>query len=229
MSPEETFLSRCVGGELVAEEWRGWLEKAKRLEPDAADAALLGLDEAEFQDLGAGIRTMDFYALKRRDYPDGGMRRIWGGCYARYLFESDPHNPEYQAGWVDLVDNEHGFARIQCDDEFDGARAVTVRVGDIVEILPNKERPLVYYKTMACGECNKCDHSSNAPVPEGCHLKVFFDAVLAHQGIDRDFQQYYTTGVLRSDAEEAAKRERASSAPENHGEGCGGCHACGGH
>jgi hypothetical protein len=66
------------------------------------------------------------------------VKNIWAGCYVKFAFEIDANNPHFEFGWVDVVNNEQGFCKVQCDDSFFGTRALTLRTIDVIEILPYK-------------------------------------------------------------------------------------------
>lgn len=172
-----TYLEMCQSGKADPENWRKWLKDF----PDDGRPAheRLGLLPEEHDDLDRGMRSFFFYVFKRKNARS--IDRIWAGCYVRYLYEYDLHDPHFEYGWVDVVNNERGFCRIQCDDSYGGNRAVTVRTIDVMDVLPLKERPLVYYKTMLCGHCNGCDRSSNDAPPAECPRFGFFSAVLSKQ------------------------------------------------
>ena len=182
-----TYIEMCMKGEAEPKGWKEWLEQ-NRKEGDK-DNELLGLLPEEYEDLSKHVRSFQFYVFKR-----GFTRSIfnlWGGCYVKYLFEYNGCEPHAECGWVDAVSNTQGFCKIQCDDDFNGGRAVTVRIIDVMEVLPHKERPLIYYKTMLCGQCNKCDHSSNEEPKIDCPHYEFMNAILNKQKGDEKFIELY--------------------------------------
>lgn len=176
----------CLSGKAEANDWAKWLSDFPSEEPDYQR---LGLLEQEYEDLKGGVRSFAFYIMKRNTARS--IFNLWPGCYVKYLYEYDKHEPHFEYGWVDVSSNDRGFCKIQCDDDFHGARAVVVRVIDVMEILPYKERPLVYYKTMICGKCNKCDRSSNETPPVSCPFYDFFGALLSKQKGDGEFIRLY--------------------------------------
>lgn len=196
------FVDMVACGKADAEAWREFCASLPSVEPEVA----LGLTKGEYEDLENGTRSMQFQAMK---YRDGRMlgERLWAGCYVKYAFESDCANPHYEYGWVDVVSNQQGVAKIQCDDSFGGGRAVTVRICDVMEVLPMKERPLLYYKTMLCGECNACDRMSDELPPEGCRIAGFIGAVKDKKECDSVFHKIYTAEKT------AGKTNRESGEP----------------
>ena len=186
-----TFLELCEKENINSNHWKEWLETNKK--DEVAPYDLLGILKEEYEDLCNGIHSFDFYLFKRK-YPRH-VKNVWGGCYVKYAFEIDAQEPHFEFGWVDVVNNEQGFCKVQCDDSFFGTRALTLRIIDIMEILPYKERPLVYYKTMVCNECNDCDRMANEFPPESCKLYDFFNAILNKQKADNQFIKLYN-GVI---------------------------------
>ena len=182
-----TYLELCRNGSAEPQDWKRWLDGTRK--DGDKENELLGLLPEEYDDLKNGVRSMGFYVFKRR-FPRS-IFQLWGGCYVRYLFEYDGHEPHFEVGWVDSVSNAQGFCKIQCDDCYNGGRAVTVRTIDVMEILPHKERPLIYYKTMMCGQCNKCDHSSNDEPKIDCPHYQFMNAVVNKQRGDMEFISLY--------------------------------------
>ena len=182
-----TYIEMCRNGSAEPKDWKKWLDGIKK--ENDKENELLGLLPEEYEDLKNGIRSMGFYVFKSQFARS--IFQLWGGCYVRYLFEYDGHEPHFEAGWVDAVSNSKGFCKIQCDDSYCGNRAVTVRTIDVMEILPHKERPLVYYKTMICGQCNKCDHSSNEEPNIECPHYNFMNAMLNKQRGDMEFIRLY--------------------------------------
>lgn len=182
-----TYIDMCRNGSADQKDWKKWLDENKK--DGDRDNELLGLLQEECDDLMNGIRSMGFYVFKSRFVRS--IRNIWTGCYVRYLFEYDGHEPHFEIGWVDAVNNQKGFCKIQCDDCYNGNRAVTIRTIDVMEILPHKERPLVYYKTMMCGDCYRCDHSSNEVPAQDCPNHEFMNAILGKQKGDSEFIRLY--------------------------------------
>lgn len=177
------YLEMCVKGCASPENWEKWLVDC----PDNTKPIheRLGLLPEEYDDLSKKLRSMNFYVFKSKHIRS--IFKIWGGCCVKYLYEYDLYEPHFEFGWVDVVNNEQGFCKIQCDDSYNGNRAVTVRTIDVMEILPFKERPLVYYKTMICGQCNGCDRTSNEQPPVECEKYGFFSAILSKQKGDASF------------------------------------------
>ena len=183
----DNFMAMCLAGQAEPEHWEKWLKDFP--EDMRPSDERLGLVRQEYEDLQAGRRSMGFFVMKRRY-----ARRIfniWSGCYVKYLFETEQHEPRVEFGWVDAVNPGNGYCRIQCDVSFNGMRTVTIRCMDIVEILPMKERPLVYYKTMVCGDCQKCDRTSGELPPLECPSYAFLSACLDKSESDRAFMRLY--------------------------------------
>ena len=184
---EKTFVSMCQDGEAEPADWRKWLDM--REDKSVPEKDSLGLLDQEYDDLTKNLRSMEFYVTKKKSVRF--ITKLWPGCYVRYLFEVNPGQPNWEFGWVDAVDAKQVFCKIQCDDNFNGMRAVTVRIIDVMQVLPYKERPLVYYKTMMCGNCNQCDRSANEKPPQSCPYSNFFNALLAKQIGDQKFISLY--------------------------------------
>ncbi|MBR4315933.1 MAG: hypothetical protein IKP65_03050 [Alphaproteobacteria bacterium] len=185
----ENFIQFCEKNQNYdPNDWKKWLNE----NPDKTTSPneLLGLNEQEYEDLNKKIRSMNFYILKR-SFKRNINENLWAGCYVKFLMEMDLMNPHVEYGWVDIVSNEQGFCKIQCDDSYNGCRALTIRIIDVLEVLPFKERPLVYFKTMICGDCNDCDRTANKEVPISCKYYSFFNSILNKQQMDSDFQKMY--------------------------------------
>ena len=198
----DDFRSMCLSGRAEPEHWEKWL---KDFPEDARPAyERLGLVKEEYEDLSAGRRTFDFYVMKRRH--GRSIYSLWTGCYVKYLFEPDPHNPRYEYGWVDAVNASTGYCRIQCDDMYHGMRVVLVRIIDVMEILPMKERPLVYYKTMICGDCHGCDRASDREPPAECPFGAFLSACKSKAEGDAEFLRMYFGVNEKEGADDAGTR-----------------------
>lgn len=186
-----TFLELCRKENLEPKNWKEWLEANKK--DNVAPYELIGIEKEQYDDLFDNVHSIDYYLFKSKF--ERNVKNVWGGCYVKYAFEIDAQEPHFEFGWVDVVNNEQGFCKIQCDDSFFGTRALTLRIYDIIEILPYKERPLIYYKTMVCNECNDCDRMANELPPESCKLYEFFNAILNKQKADNQFIKLYN-GVI---------------------------------
>lgn len=170
-----TYLGMCLSGEAEPCNWKKWLDDMKI--DQLLRWSALGISRGAYDDLVAGERSFDFHVFKARH---GRMlKRLWPGCYVKYAFESDCANARFEFGWVDMVGVDGEYCKIQCDDSFNGSRAVVIRVEDVMEVFPLKERPLVYYKTMICGDCNGCDRMANELPPDECMHYDFFSACVA--------------------------------------------------
>lgn len=177
----------CQQTDTSTKYWKQWLQNHK--DKTTPPNELLGLLPEEYDDLINELRSFDFYVLKRKE--EKYIKQLWAGCYIKFAYESDLHNPHFEYGWVDLVSNEHGFCKVQCDDSYNGNRAITIRIIDVIQILPFKERPLIYYKTMLCGDCNDCDRMSIELPPETCKLYQFYNAIISKQKSDNNFIKLY--------------------------------------
>lgn len=189
-----TFLQLCMNTDTLPKHWKSWLND----NPDKVTLPneLLGLLKQEYDDLINERRSFDFFIFKRKQQQQ--INQLWAGCYIKFAYESDLHNAHYEYGWVDVVSNEQGFCKVQCDDSYQGNRAVTIRIMDIIEILPFKERPLLYYKTMLCGDCDECDRTQSTLPPETCKLYEFYNAIINKQFADNDFIKLYKTIELNA-------------------------------
>lgn len=183
-----TFMKLCQQTDTDSSLWEKWLnsnsdkEKYKEYE-------LLGLLPEEYEDLKNKIHTFKFYIEKRKF--NRSIHNLWTGCYVKYLYDKDMTEPVSLTGWVDAISNDKRFCKIQCDDCFDGCRALNIRTMDVLEILPFKERYLIYYKTMICGNCNDCDRVSNDMPPLNCKHYEFFNAIVNKQKADKQFLELY--------------------------------------
>ena len=184
-----TFIELCKENKVDIKNWKEWLEQNSINNPNIPPYELLGINNIEYEDLLNGVHSMEFFLLKRELQKP--VKNLWAGCYVKFAFEIDAFEPHFEFGWVDVVNNEKGFCKVQCDDNFFGARAITLRIMDVLEILPFKERPLLYYKTMICNDCNDCDRSSNELPPENCKYFEFFNAILNKQLADLQFLRLY--------------------------------------
>ena len=191
MENESTFLELYANNQVKKEDLEEFVKACTDKYPDKPIWERVGLSEDEYYDLTHKLRDLDFYVFKRKYKRD--IQKLWVGCYVKFIYQMEPDTskPHFEWGWVDVLDVKHELARLQCDDTFQGNRAVTVRTADIVEVLPLKERPLVFYKTMICGECKKCDEESDG-FPRNCPKFNFFNAIKNKQKHDIEFiVEYY--------------------------------------
>ena len=214
MEEKITFIKMCQEGKAQPRDWKAWLEVNPDKQTQKKD--LLGLLKEEYEDLEKGTHSMDFFLLKRKMQKP--IKNVWAGCYVKFAFEIDAHDPHFEFGWVDIVNNEQGFCKVQCDDNFFGTRALTLRIMDVLEIYPFKERPLIYYKTMICNECNECDRIANDLPPDECPYNEFFNAILNKQIADLQFINLY-----KQVEEQQIKLQQEIKEKQNNSCGCGGC------
>jgi hypothetical protein len=94
--------------------------------------------------------------------------------YIRFAY--DPHqngNTTVFCGWVDKVESSERYwgwhvVAIQVDDKHSGNRAVNIRKRDVLEILPFKIRPLVYYRRVLCTTCIVVRSTCGEAIWKGC-------------------------------------------------------------
>lgn len=183
-----SFFQFCEANpDFNVELWKQWLNYQK--DSNESDHVKMGMMQIQYKDLVDGKHSIYFYVEKYKYIRS--VFNVWTGCYVKYLFEHNNKEISMERGWVDQVNPNTGFCRIQCDDGYMGGRAVIIRTVDIMEILPCKERFLIYYKTMLCGTCNQCDRASNEEVPISCRLFNFFNSIKNKQVGDQQYIQYY--------------------------------------
>ncbi len=183
---KETFLELCLQGKASSENWEKYVNE--NITQHISPYELLGVSEQDFAKLIQRQHTFEYYVIRCQICKK--VKCVWPGAYIAFLVEHDSR-PHLEFGWVDVIDTKGKLCKVQCDDNFHGMRAFVISIDDISAILPCKERPLVYYKTMLCNECNKCDRSSNESVPDFCAHKAFFDAILDKQLADAQFLTLY--------------------------------------
>lgn len=207
-----TFIEICQNDKSIQPEyWSDWLKEVNSV-LNKPNYQLLGLQEEQYQDLINKKRTMTFFIFKKQQ--KRLIDKLWTGCYVKFVYENDcARNPHFQRGWIDVIDNKTKLCKIQCDDSFNGMRALILNISDIIQILPYKERPLIYYKTMICGDCNDCDRASNEINQESCPHFYFFNAIISKQQMDNTFISSY----------EKIKEEQHNVNPNQINCHCGDC------
>ena len=189
--PQETFLDLCLHHKAQPCNWEKYVDD--NVSNETRPYELLGISEGEFAKLVHKHHTFEFYVMQRQICRK--VRCVWPGTYISFLVEQD-NKPHLEFGWVDVIDTNGKLCKVQCDDNFNGMRAFVISIDDISAILPCKERPLVFYKTILCSGCDGCDRSANAPVPSLCKHKSFFDAILDKQVADAQFLVLYVKNNL---------------------------------
>ena len=63
--------------------------------------------------------------------------------YIQYYDSSDKRN---MFAWVDKMNETFDFAMLQYDDQYGGNRGTSCKIDEILNISPNKPRPLPYFK-----------------------------------------------------------------------------------
>lgn len=184
----KTYFEMYLKGEVGGINWEEYVNSQKKENPDLQEHEILGVLPEEYVDLKDKTRDFNFYAFKRKNKKT--LVGLWAGAYVKFAFQYDLQEPHSEYGWVDAVDRNKQFVRIQCDDTYQGGRALTVRFVDVLEVMPCKERYLIYYKTMICGICNKCGRDTN-DFPGDCPKFNFFNAVLNKQKKDNEFFTEY--------------------------------------
>jgi len=187
----ETYLDLCLHHGAEPSNWEKYV--ADNISEGVKPYDLLGIGESDFAKLANKQHTFEFYVMRIKLCQK--VKCVWPGTYIAFLVEHD-NKPHLEFGWVDVIDVKGKLCKVQCDDNFYGMRAFVISVDDISAILPCKERPLVYYKTILCNGCNQCDRSANNPVPPLCKHKGFFDAVLDKQVADAQFLVLYVKNNL---------------------------------
>ena len=185
---ENNFLELCANDLADANSWEYFLNVKKQENPEIPEHEIIGISEEEYEDLKARTRNITFYIFKMKHKKL--IVRIWTGAYIKFAFQYDLAEPHAEYGWVDLVDRTGRALRVQCDDNMEGRRQLFVRTNDVLEILPSKERKLIYYKTMVCGECKKCNVETN-DFPKECPKFDFFNAILNKQMMEEQFFEEY--------------------------------------
>ena len=188
---QETFLELCLQGKAIPEDWESYVNK--NVSQETKPHELLGIGESDFAKLMQKQHTFEFFVMRRKI--GCKLKRVWPGTYVSFIVEHD-NKPHIEFGWVDVIDVAGRLCKVQCDDSFHGMRAFVITIDDIVAILPFKERPLVFYKTVLCEDCNRCDRSANEAVPSNCPHERFFNAILDKQVADAQFLVIYTKDNL---------------------------------
>lgn len=184
----ENFMELYLQGKKQADEWESFLNEEKRMMPETPDHDIIGLTKDEFIDLKEKTRNIQFFAFKLKYRKD--VIHVWNGSYIKFAFQYDLSEPHFEYGWVDAIDRTGTLIRVQCDDALDGQRALTVRLVDVLEVFPAKERKLIFYKTMTCASCEKCPRQTN-DFPSDCPKYDFFNAILNKQRKDEEFFNEY--------------------------------------
>jgi hypothetical protein len=69
-------------------------------------------------------------------------------------------------GWVDRISSDKESCDVQCDGGH-GYRGLTVRCSYVMDVLPEKGRPLAYWKNKLCPSCKK---PYDCGTPFGLHV-----------------------------------------------------------
>lgn len=184
----ETFMDLYFKGKMKETDWEFFLREKKNENPEMYDNEIIGLTKEEFEDLKDGTRNIPFYAFKSKHRKT--IIKIWTGAYIKFAYQYDLLEPHIEYGWVDIVDQTGNFLRVQCDDTYEGRRSLILRLVDVLEVLPSKERKLIFYKSMVCGTCEKCNRVTN-DFPKDCPKFYFFNAILNKQIKDEEFFNEY--------------------------------------
>ena len=184
----ETFLELYNKGCVDHNSWEYFLKEKSAEFPEMSEHEIIGISKEEFEDLKGRTRNIPFYSFKMKHRKT--IIWIWTGAYIKFAFQYDLAEPHIEYGWVDIVDRTGKYLRVQCDDELDGQRQLIVRSIDVLEVLPTKERKLIFYKTMVCGDCEKCKRQTN-DFPGDCPKYHFFNAILNKQMKDEEFFNEY--------------------------------------
>lgn len=153
------FLELVASGKEPPEAFQSYWMRYE-IDPEGRSAPeYFGITEQELRDVRGGARSFRFIALrylKRRHL----LTKVLPGTYVQFITEHESAGPCLEYGWVDRFIGEKGVAVIQCDDCYFGNRSVEIGIEDVLRILPSKERPNVFYKSMLCGECRDCSRHS---------------------------------------------------------------------
>lgn len=127
-------------------------------------AEYLGVAEDDLEDL-ENQHSFSFIVC-RTFYRKHLLDRVFPGVYVQFIVEYDLQAPHREYGWVDAFDKEKKTVDIQCDDSYYGNRSMTINIRDIVQVLPTKERPNIFFKAMLCKECKNCSKDSGEFIEE---------------------------------------------------------------
>jgi hypothetical protein len=63
------------------------------------------------------------------------------GKYIQFRESFDVFGKRVTCGWVKKIDIVNDYIEVRCDDGFKGARGTSIRICDVIAILPYKEEP----------------------------------------------------------------------------------------
>ena len=137
-------------------------------------AEYLGVSESDLEDLNNN-HSFRFVAF-RTFYRKHLLERVFSGAYVQFVSECEYQQPRLEYGWVDFFNRENKTVDVHCDDNYQGNRALTINLRDIVQLLPTKERPNIFFKAMLCQECKDCSKDSGEFI-EDCPFFGLFTAI----------------------------------------------------
>lgn len=135
-------------------------------------AEYIGVTEYDIHDLLEVRHSFEFIFL-RCIHRKHSLDRVFPGIYVQFIAEYDDMRPHFEYGWIDSFDEKKQSARLQCDDTCSGNRSLEINIRDILQILPTKERPNIFFKAMLCKECKDCSHESGEFIEECPFFSLF--------------------------------------------------------
>lgn len=140
------------------------------------DYEYLGFTEAEWGEY-LGKKNLQMLVLRRKHKKcELTSASILTGCYIKFGIQyGETSTPHIEYGWISNVTTSE-MVDVQCDDGYEGARGILVDLRDVFEILPLKERPILYYKQMLCHNCFGCNPYTSCFV-QSCKFVNFFKQI----------------------------------------------------
>lgn len=170
----ESLFELVIKGKESPDSYEKYLELWKSSDKKKSLSEYLGVSENDVKDLedGRSFRFIVFRAIHKKHNLD----KIFPGAYIQFVNEYGLSDPILEYGWVDKFEKETKTVSIQCDDAYYGNRAVSIKLNDILQILPMKERPNIFYKAMLCKGCNICSHEVS-DFTENCPFYDLFTSI----------------------------------------------------
>lgn len=183
LSMNETLLNLVLTGKESANAYPSYVEQWDIDNQGKTLADYLGVSEEDIEDLN-NHHSFAFIAYRiyhRKHLLD----KIYPGTYVQFVVEYDDQIPHKEYAWVDSFNKEDKTVDVQCDDSFYGNRSLTINLRDIIQVLPTKERPNIFFKAMLCKDCKNCSKESGEFI-EDCAFYSLFTKIKQNRLNSRD-------------------------------------------